>query len=508
MARNMEKDLELLAKSTSLIEQIQKKLDSSNTKAEQFANKFVKLAAQKTDLIANEFEFSQKENKLTEKRLKDSIRTNKAALTFRNISAQALKPLEDQFTAISDSYDKYSQMIPVGGKVAGTFAAGVVALSIFNKLINDVRKDLGTSAFESAQIAAQLSAASAVGKVFGLNASDIKDSFDVISGTLGGVENATAASALNFARFSLKLGVSAQQSADLLKTLEAVSGASRSTLMSQLSSTKELIRQRGVAPGPVLQDVANSAEFFAKFSKEGSDNLFIAAAEARKLGLNLGAVESISNSLLNFEESIGSQLEAQVLLGRNINLDKARQLAFNGDNAGLLEEIKNIVGSEAEFNAMNVVQREALANAIGLNVSQLARVVAQQESVSDGFKTIGTVLGGIVGLAIGLGAAIRLAVPGIGAALAKRFSAQAIATTLGLGIAGAGVGRTIGSAFGDFVQRPGQAPTAFSPGDTIIGVKNPADLGADMGQTNALLRELIDGQERMRNEIKGGNLET
>jgi len=44
MARNMEKDLELLAKSTSLIEQIQKKLDSSNTKAEQFANKFVRKA--------------------------------------------------------------------------------------------------------------------------------------------------------------------------------------------------------------------------------------------------------------------------------------------------------------------------------------------------------------------------------------------------------------------------------------------------------------------------------
>ena len=31
--------------------------------------------------------------------------------------------------------------------------------------------------------------------------------------------------------------------------------------------------------------------------------------------------------------------------------------------------------------------------------------------------------------------------------------------------------------FDDFVQRPGQAPTAFSPQDTIIGVKDPSKLG-------------------------------
>ena len=31
--------------------------------------------------------------------------------------------------------------------------------------------------------------------------------------------------------------------------------------------------------------------------------------------------------------------------------------------------------------------------------------------------------------------------------------------------------------FNDFIQRPGQSPTNFSPQDTIIGVKNPSDLG-------------------------------
>ncbi len=34
-----------------------------------------------------------------------------------------------------------------------------------------------------------------------------------------------------------------------------------------------------------------------------------------------------------------------------------------------------------------------------------------------------------------------------------------------------------GGSFGDFISRPGQSPVSFSPGDTIIGTKNPGALG-------------------------------
>ena len=62
---------------------------------------------------------------------------------------------------------------------------------------------------------------------------------------------------------------------------------------------------------------------------------------------------------------------ASMLLGRQMNLDKARELALSGDLAGLAEEVKNQVGSQAEFEAMNVIERQSLAKAIGVNVSDL-----------------------------------------------------------------------------------------------------------------------------------------
>ena len=91
-------------------------------------------------------------------------------------------------------------------------------------------------------------------------------------------------------------------------------------------------------------------------------------------------VASVSNSLLDFESSIEKQLEVSMLLGRQINLDKARQLAFTGKHKEMMEEVLKQVGGEAEFSKMNYIQREKLAQSVGVEVEQLARLVRNNAS--------------------------------------------------------------------------------------------------------------------------------
>ena len=77
-------------------------------------------------------------------------------------------------------------------------------------------------------------------------------------------------------------------------------------------------------------------------------------------------------------------MEASMLLGRSINTDRARMLAIQGDQVGVMEEILRQVGGEAEFNRLNVLQRRALAESVGVNVEQLSRLVRNnQASASD-----------------------------------------------------------------------------------------------------------------------------
>ena len=157
--------------------------------------------------------------------------------------------------------------------------------------------------------------------------------------------------------------------------MESISSASRDVLLNQIRTNAAIIGQAGVSPALVMKDLAQNAEFFAQFAKDGGGNIIQAGIAARKLGLEMSAVAGISESLLNFESSIESQLEASMLLGRQINLDKARQLAFTGDQEGMMKEILKQVGGEVEFNKMNVIQRKALAESVGVNVEQLSRLV-------------------------------------------------------------------------------------------------------------------------------------
>jgi hypothetical protein len=107
-----------------------------------------------------------------------------------------------------------------------------------------------------------------------------------------------------------------------------------------------------------------------------------AVATAKSLGMELSKVDEIANSLLNFEQSIANELEAELLLGKDINLEKARQAALNNDLATVAKEISSQAGSSAEFAKMNRIQQEALAAAVGMNREDLAKTLFVQEQLT------------------------------------------------------------------------------------------------------------------------------
>ena len=60
------------------------------------------------------------------------------------------------------------------------------------------------------------------------------------------------------------------------------------------------------------------------------------------------------NSLLEFESSIEKEMEASLMIGKQLNYDRARALALEGDMAGAAREVANQVGGLGGFNRMNV----------------------------------------------------------------------------------------------------------------------------------------------------------
>ena len=175
------------------------------------------------------------------------------------------------------------------------------------------------------------------------------------------------------------LGVSNEEAANLFGTLMTTSGLSAQQAERLAEGARQLAIANNVAPDAVLKDMASSSEAFAMFSEDGGDNLAKAAIQARALGLSLDTTSKIAEGLLDFENSITKEVEASVLIGRQLNLQKAREAALTGDLEGLQNEITKQVGSEAEFNKLNVIQRKALADSIGVSVADMAKMVTNQD---------------------------------------------------------------------------------------------------------------------------------
>jgi hypothetical protein len=109
--------------------------------------------------------------------------------------------------------------------------------------------------------------------------------------------------------------------------------------------------------------------------------------QASKLGLSLDQVNKIAGSLLDFEQSIEAELTAELITGKQLNLDKARQFALTNDIAGLTQEIANQGITAANFANMNRIEQEAIAAALGMSSSELADSLYKQQLIS---KTAGT----------------------------------------------------------------------------------------------------------------------
>jgi hypothetical protein len=210
-------------------------------------------------------------------------------------------------------------------------------------------------------------------KAMNLDADKLKTTLTTLSTTFKDLELVTAENAANIEKFAQFNGISSDEVVKLSKQLMITEGVSFDMALSMQQQAAAMAKTAGIAKGRVLNDMASNAEEFARFSQQGAEGLAEAAVAANQMGLNLTKVMKVAGELLDFESSITKEFEAQVLTGRALNLEAARQAALSGDQDSLMREIKS-VAMGVNLETMNVVQKDAIAGAIGLSVSDLMRV--------------------------------------------------------------------------------------------------------------------------------------
>lgn len=178
----------------------------------------------------------------------------------------------------------------------------------------------------------------------------------------------SAEAAVGFAQSALLSG----KSVDQLKNAAIGSAAAVEKERGTRLDIRGILKETGTITGQIRAQLGGSVEAIAS-----------AVAKAKSLGMELKDVAAAGKQLLNFEESISAELEAELLTGKQLNLERARLAALTGDQETLAKELSKNAGSFYEFSQLNTLQQDSLAKSLGMSSDQLSDILMKNQNITE-----------------------------------------------------------------------------------------------------------------------------
>jgi len=293
---------------------------------------------------------------------------SKAARDLRRANVEGAT-LAEKAKIIGKSF----QDIALAGLVASLFKA--------DSTTTDLAKQLGVSKEEARGIRSQFNEIAVDSGVAALNSISLAESMIQLGDTMGATAGFTNQQVVDQTKLTQMVGLQAEQAAKLAEFGTLNGEETRSVTTDILEQVALLEKETGIRleGRKILAEVANiSGQLGAQYGYN-TQQLAKAVVQAQRLGLSLEDTQGIAGNLLDFEQSITNELNAELLLGRNLNLEQARLLALQGKSSEAAAELAKQFGSAEEFSSLNVIQQQSLADAMGMSVDQLADSIKKQE---------------------------------------------------------------------------------------------------------------------------------
>lgn len=208
-------------------------------------------------------------------------------------------------------------------------------------------------------------------KIFSM---DLNKEFTTLTGKIGLSEEAAG----GLAKISIATGKSARLiTTSTIGTIEKVKQETGLRLNNQ-----KILEATGKVSGQLLANFRANPAAIAE-----------AIAKTQALGTTLEQAKVQGESLLNFESSIENELKAELITGKQINLERARMAALMGDQKTVAEELSAQAVDFNTFSNMNVIAQKSLAEALGTSADALSDQLFKQQYLNKSREEI-VALGG------------------------------------------------------------------------------------------------------------------
>ena len=345
-----------------------------------------KLTDKQKELLTSELsEIDAQEaiNKKLEIRFKKLQKSKSLTEIFRDNLKSAADEIDKTGTLSALLSGNFKDIVSVQRLGELAMVALYKAVVATDKQVGEMAKGMNLTYHEAAQLQNEMQKVATTSMSAKLTAKGLGEALMAINSELGITNTTVDENLVFFQQMHKYAGLTYEE----LKGVNAITNATGGDLK---SNTGEILAQAKIQ-GTKLGVSLNEKEVLKDISKVSAAttiSLGMSASEigkavsvAKSLGLELGKVDDIAGSLLDFESSISKELEAELLLGKDINLEKARTAALNNDLATVAKEIAEQAGTAAEFASMNRIEQEALAGAVGMGREELGQMLFTQEQL-------------------------------------------------------------------------------------------------------------------------------
>lgn len=208
----------------------------------------------------------------------------------------------------------------------------------------------------------------------GVTADSVAASIIAFGKEMGSIRTVTKDVVKTISVLKSQLGIAEEDTAGFLKNMAAISNSTMRVQQNLAYIVADLSMAAGVPLPLIMNDLATKSGTTLTMMSRLPNQVARAAVELRKMGTSLDQAAKSSREILNFSDNINSEMEASVLLGRAINLQNARELAYRRDIEGSTKEILRLT-NQIDFTNLDVFQQEAFARATGKSVDELLNLI-------------------------------------------------------------------------------------------------------------------------------------
>ena len=286
--------------------------------------------------------------------------------------------------SLKDKVKEYVKNINPVASIVSKIQQATFGLAIAN--------DVATAAFNASSGAAgayddELVTLQLSNRANGISTAEMGESYGALMGNLSGFGVMAESERMRLgelgAQFA-KAGVSGADFAGTLQTMTRGFGMSTRAATGMQEEAMELAQTLGKDVGQVMSEMNAALPQLASYGDDAVDMFFDLEKQAQRTGLAVGDLIGIAGNYKTFDSAAEAAGNLNAVLGTQLfSTMGLLEAQLEGPEAVIAYMSENLSDSIGDWDSLNTFQKDAVANAAGMNVEQMNHLMNQKNMTKE-----------------------------------------------------------------------------------------------------------------------------